>query len=147
LDISEVLQGNAVTLKRPFFYYQHKALRAVRLGKWKLHLAHSELDRTAEGKKWLPHIAPGDRGYFDKNVLYDLDNDIGETTDVASQHPAVVAELMSHLDYIRNDLGDNSGRGKNARSLIAKPAVSPKNEKQPSKTSSYKPNCEIFGPY
>ncbi|RMF86707.1 MAG: arylsulfatase [Planctomycetota bacterium] len=51
-----------------YYYYKNSRLEAIRLGKWKLHF-----------KKELE--------------LYDLRNDIGETTNVADQHPDVVARL------------------------------------------------------
>ncbi|MDH3698787.1 MAG: hypothetical protein OEQ81_08990 [Flavobacteriaceae bacterium] len=38
--------------------------------------------------------------------LYDLSADIGETTDVAAQHPEVVARIQSLGDAIRTELGD-----------------------------------------
>jgi arylsulfatase len=35
LDLSAVFHGTLKELERPYFYYQHKELRAVRMGKWK----------------------------------------------------------------------------------------------------------------
>lgn len=47
--------------------------------------------------------------------LYNLDSDIGETTDVSHQYPEVVAELNIIADSARNELGDKlknqKGRG------------------------------------
>ena len=40
------------------------------------------------------HIATKDRIGFDKPFLVDLENDIGETTNVAIQNPAVVKRLL-----------------------------------------------------
>jgi arylsulfatase A-like enzyme len=39
-------------------------------------------------------------------VLYDLKNDIGETTDVAQQHPDVVARIHTYLQSARRDSTD-----------------------------------------
>ena len=39
--------------------------------------------------------------------LFDLDTDAGESTNVADQHPDVVATLMSHVERAREDLGDS----------------------------------------
>jgi len=40
--------------------------------------------------------------------LYDLEADIGETNDVAAQHPDVVAELQARLQACREDIGDEA---------------------------------------
>jgi hypothetical protein len=39
-------------------------------------------------------------------ALYDLKNDVGETADVASQHPDIVARLEEHAEKARTALGD-----------------------------------------
>jgi hypothetical protein len=39
-------------------------------------------------------------------LLYDLEADVGETTNVAAQHPDVVKRLMALIDEARRDLGD-----------------------------------------
>jgi hypothetical protein len=38
--------------------------------------------------------------------LYDLLNDTGEATDVAGEHPDVMAKLLRHIAEARQDLGD-----------------------------------------
>ncbi len=48
-------------------------------------------------------------------MLYDLDNDIGETTNVSASNPSVVSELMNHINWARNDIGDGVTIGVNAR--------------------------------
>ena len=40
------------------------------------------------------------------SALYDLENDIGETTDVSADHPAVVARLDALAEGARATLGD-----------------------------------------
>ena len=115
IDISKIFTGEQQELERPYFYYQHRALRAVRFGEWKLHLAHSEADRQNEGAKWLNHIPEGDRPYMDELTLYNLNEDIGETTNVAKDQPEVVKELMEHFEAIKKDLGFQDQPGINAR--------------------------------
>ncbi len=68
-----------------FFYYWMNDLEAVRWGNWKLHLA----------KKGEEMVA-----------LYNLVDDIGETTDVAALHPDVVAQIQVHVEHARASLGD-----------------------------------------
>jgi len=74
-----------------FFYYQGANLEAVRVGKWKLHVAKSG---------WHEEQSP------DMTELYDLETDVGETHDVSADHPDVVVELQAHIDRARADLGD-----------------------------------------
>ncbi|MCK0158321.1 sulfatase [Cellulophaga sp. F20128] len=125
LDISAIIHGKSKTLVRPYFYYQHQDLRAVRLGKWKLHLPHDENSNSIAFKKWPIHIAPKDRVLFSKPILYDLENDISEATDVANEHPVVVGKLMELLDWAKEDIGDFHKRGVNARPLGNEPYFTP----------------------
>ncbi|CAN0450408.1 unnamed protein product, partial [Hapterophycus canaliculatus] len=114
-DISGIFHGEETELDRPFFFYQHQALRAVRQGEWKLHLPHSELDRTKEGKTWQTHVPKSDRPYIDALTLYNLKDDIGETTNVARQHPVIVERLSKQLDVAKQDIGCHNLIGKNSR--------------------------------
>ncbi len=125
LDISEILTTEKEHLERPYFYYQHKELRAVRLGKWKLHLPHHPESKIINYTKWPIHVAPKDRVLFTEYTLYDLDKDIAETTNVAVEHPEIVAQLSELLDWAKKDIGDYTGRGENARPLGDEPYQMP----------------------
>jgi arylsulfatase A len=93
-DISALLFGEeAESPHDAFFYYSGSNLEAVRVGKWKLHVYKT------------PGFRPG-AGAIEE--LYDLENDIGETDDIAADHPEVVAELRGHIDRARLDLGDKA---------------------------------------
>lgn len=84
-----------------FLYFRGLTLEAVRGGHWKLHLA--------------------------KNELYNLADDIGETQNVATMHPDIVARLRSVAAATDEDLGRTGvgpgcrplGRVHNPRPLIA----------------------------
>lgn len=65
--------------------YWMDQLEAVRVGRWKVHYAKHGSLRTE---------------------LYDLEADPGETTDVAAEHPEVLAELAVHAEAARTSLGD-----------------------------------------
>lgn len=134
LDISEIIHGQNRNLDRPYFYYQHQELRAVRLGKWKLHLAHQPNSKAISYTNWPRHSAPADRVHFDKNTLYDLEKDVAETIDVADEHPEIVAKLLAHLDSAKKDIGDVGKRGENARPLGDEPYFTP------NKLITYDPN-------
>lgn len=86
-DITALLvdPATAASPHEAFFFYRADRLEAVRSGRWKLHLAKG---RTAMAE------------------LYDLVADTAESTDVAADHPEVVAALEAHADRARADLGD-----------------------------------------
>ena len=91
-DIAPVLLGEegAESPHQAFFYYLGSDLEAVRVGKWKLHV-HKNPIRGGEGPVEL---------------LYDLEADVGETTDLAAEYPEVVADLLTHIERARRDMGD-----------------------------------------
>ncbi len=115
LDILDIFHGTRTDLDRSFFFYQHQALRAVRQGDWKLHLPHSKQDRTNEGKDWQSHVPKKDRPYIEELTLYNLKSDIGETTNVAQEHPEIVAKLIQQLDFAKTDIGHHDKIGANSR--------------------------------
>ncbi len=86
----------------------------MRAGKWKLHLPHTYrfIEKAGgEGK-------PGKDTYPMLELsLYDLEADIGETTNLANKHPEVVKQLMVFVERAREDLGDSLTKreGKNVR--------------------------------
>jgi len=99
-----------------FFYYGVNELQALRSGRWKLILPHTY--RTLSGR---PGGAGGKPVKYDsiqaRLALFDLEKDPGETTDVAAQHPEVVARLTALADQCRGDLGDalTQRTGRNVR--------------------------------
>ena len=105
-DASDILLGekDARSKHEAFYYYQMDQLQCVRSGKWKLHLALKSKKRNwgkPEGKT--------------PRQLYDLDKDIGETTDVSSDHPDVVKRLLALAEMARSELGDVGSPGKGQR--------------------------------
>jgi len=95
---------NAKSPHEAFYYYQMDQLQAVRSGRWKLHLPLAQ-----KKKNW------GEPTPDVPLALYDLEADIGETTDVADQHPDVVKHLLALAEEAREDLGDVGREGKNQR--------------------------------
>lgn len=116
-DITALFQGTDASNveNKPYYFYRRTRLEAVRLGKWKLHVLRPE-DRT-----WAKYSTAEDAAAIDRPMLYDLDTDMGETRDVAAQYPAVVAELMTHIERARTDIGDFDRIGKNARFFDKEP--------------------------
>jgi arylsulfatase A-like enzyme len=60
-----------------------------------------------------------------KPELFNIDADIGETTDVAVQHPAVVDQLLKLIDRCREDIGDGDKPSKNQRPAGRYPGAKP----------------------
>jgi arylsulfatase A len=100
-----------------FTWFANTQLQSVTTGdgRWKLVLPHQF--RTLDGQ-------PGGRDgkpvrYSNASVaapeLYELANDLGETKNVAAQHPAVVQRLLALAEKARDELGDSlterTGRG------------------------------------
>lgn len=111
LDVWPLLSGQKGA-KNPhegyYWYHDNNQLQAVSSGdgRWKLHLPHAY--RTLAGR-------PGGSGgiptkYESRNIeraqLFDLDTDVGETTDVAERHPDIVRRLLDLAEKARADLGD-----------------------------------------
>jgi arylsulfatase A len=92
VDVWPLMSGAKLTKppRETFYYFQNERLQAVRNGRWKLHV-----DRPDLKEEKMP-------------LLYDLDSDIGEKTNVASAHPEVVKRLMVLLEQARGDLGDKA---------------------------------------
>ena len=115
LDIWPILSGKkAKSPHDALYFYWGKELQAVRAGKWKLHLPHTYRfieQAGGEGK-------PGKDTYPKLELsLFDLEADIGETTNLADKHPEVVKQLMVFVERAREDLGDSLTKreGKNIR--------------------------------
>ena len=106
-DIWPLMSGQpgATTPHEAYFYYWGKHLQAVRSGKWKLHLAHNYDHPNPPGHDGKP-------GKYLKGeislALFDLETDIGETNDLADQHPEVVTRLQALAEKCREDLGDSA---------------------------------------
>ena len=97
-DIRSLIHGEegATTPHDSFFYYKRNAIEAVRSGHWKLHIRKDD-EEIGE--------------------LYNLETDIGETSNVFDQHPGIVRDLMAKIDACRKDIGDDAAgiEGKNIR--------------------------------
>ena len=60
-------------------------------------------------------------------MLYNLEDDIGETIDVSDKYPEIVEQLSKQLEWAKNDIGDENKRGINARQLGNEPYFTPNN--------------------
>ena len=99
-------QPSAKTPHNYFYYYQNFRLGAVRSGNWKLFFPP-----TPPGQKGKAGFAPA------KPELYDLETDVAETKNVATDHADVVERLTVVARQAREDIGDSASSmtGKNRR--------------------------------
>lgn len=116
-DVSALLAGRfeAATPGKTFFYYLQTHLQAVREGKWKLHLARDLAKQPELAAFSRKNLSAADAIVRDRPLLFDLDTDPGETTDVAAQHAGVVARLTALAEQARRDVGDYNRVGAKAR--------------------------------
>jgi len=119
-------EPNAKSPHEAFCYFSGTELHAIRSGPWKLHLPHEYLTVNGPpGKGGKPanyeNMQPLDitesgikgiasrHGYKVEKIelsLFNLENDPGETKNVAEAHPDIVRLLLKLADAARKDLGD-----------------------------------------
>ena len=109
VDIAPLLRsdpGAASPHDALFFYYEKGQLQAMRSGRWKLLFPHTA--RTMAGQPPATGGQPGKYRPLPVGLeLYDLDADIGETRNLASDHPDLIRDLQAKADVIRAQLGDS----------------------------------------
>lgn len=99
-DLGPLLKGAGEREERPFFYYFGYQAQAVREGNWKLFVAVERRPEPRPASLWfdhLPHVFENQHRLLAKPQLYDLSRDVGETKDVAAEHPEIVARLTRHV--------------------------------------------------
>jgi arylsulfatase A-like enzyme len=124
LDIAPLLLGEpgARSPHEALLFYYGTELRALRGGRYKLVLPHRS--QTLAGKAGSGGIPAKYQQVDVPLALYDLVDDVGETTDVAAAHPDVMARLQALAEKAREDLGD-SLTGRTGRNLREPGRVSP----------------------
>lgn len=110
LDILDLLtcKPNATCPHEVFYhYYRQGELQAIRSGPWKLLLPHDAYcivpdQLGANGKPGKSNMQK-----ITQPELYHLENDLGETTNLANEQPEVLAQLLKLADQGRQMLGDS----------------------------------------
>jgi len=114
-SIANLVKGTSSTSpQKAYYFYMGRQLQAIRMGKWKLHFPHGY--RTMAGKPGGKDGIP--TRYSQARIglaLFDLEKDIGETTDVKAKHPEVVSRLRALGEAMRNELGDTNRKGNGKR--------------------------------
>ncbi|MDF1812191.1 MAG: hypothetical protein P1V20_08250 [Verrucomicrobiales bacterium] len=109
--------GNNETSPRDdYYYYSGCLLTGVRSDQWKL-----VLPRVANppGTGWWGRMIEA----IPETQLYHLENDPGETNNIAGEHPAIVRELMTKIESARKELGDMKVVGSGARFFDKGPRI------------------------
>ena len=103
-------QPGAKSPQEAYYIYWNEHLEAVRAGRYKLHFPHEYRETPkVRATGGIPTKAgTGHQGL----ALFDLENDVGETTDLAGQYPEVVKRLQGLADNMREDLGDSARKQK-----------------------------------
>lgn len=117
-DIWPLLSGQSKqSPHEALFYFRSNRLEAVRSGPWKLAIVPrgegmgkaKGKGKKSDGKPFTP-------------TLYNLDTDIGETTDVAARNPEVVKRLQGYIQQMDGDLGISElGPGVRASGIVENP--------------------------
>jgi arylsulfatase len=112
LDVWPIIAGEKGA-KNPheayFFWYAGNELQAATSGdgRWKLQFPHNytTLAGRPGGKDGIP--ANYEKATVTNTQLFDLQNDVNESKDVAADHPEIVKQLEALADNARFDLGDS----------------------------------------
>jgi arylsulfatase A-like enzyme len=107
-------QSDAASPHEALYFYWGAELHAVRSGRWKLHVPHPYQSLDTSGRDGSPGK------YVRKQLelsLFDLEQDPGESTNLAAREPEVVRRLMETVERARVDLGDSltNRTGRNVR--------------------------------
>ena len=118
VSILSLLEGKKEAKPRnQYYYYYGGNLIAVRKDKWKLVFPHRfrSYKGVEPGSDGFP--GPYGKGIVTAMELYDLENDIGETNNLAANFPEIVEELKIIGESARGELGDRTlnKKGKEVR--------------------------------
>lgn len=94
-DLSELLDGTNTKIQHDYLVWDNKAQTAVRKGKWKYRFAGNAAKRSSDYE--MVEMEYGE-------YLYDLENDPGETTNLAKEYPEIMTELKSIHKNWRNEI-------------------------------------------
>jgi arylsulfatase A-like enzyme len=137
-DLSPLLLGQSTRSPREAqYYFAGYQLQAIRQGPWKLALA-TQPESLKQG-------VPGDA--MKNPRLYNLDREIGEQTDLAGEHPDIVAKLQALAAKMSAEIGGDAptarrpaGAVENPTTLYpSEPVASRKGGKSNRKKASRKP--------
>jgi len=111
VDLLPFLRGKRTTTPHDYLYWRAGPTLAIRDKRWKLIRynrtdlrANDVIEEDDDRLRPPPGGWPTDSPMGQITLLYDLDNDPGESTNVAKDHPAIVERLQARLDRWQRDL-------------------------------------------
>lgn len=114
-DISPLLFGKTKQSQREaHYYFSSYNLQAVRQGPWKLAIAPQ--------KEGLREQSAPDASSKEPR-LYNLDEEIGEQTNVAGKHPEIVAKLQALAQKMSVEIGGDSPTARRPAGEVANPVT------------------------
>ncbi|MBL9113745.1 MAG: sulfatase [Verrucomicrobiaceae bacterium] len=123
-NVWPLLTGESGAANPQRFYahwYENNQLQAVTSGdgRWKLQLPHRYRSMGTQPK--VPGPKPGkyEQVKIDQAELYDLKNDVSESTNVADKHPDVLARLQGYAEEARKALGDSLTKTQGGENRLA----------------------------
>jgi arylsulfatase A len=112
-DISPILLGKSTVSPRgAHYYFGAYQIQAVREGPWKLALMPQNLSMGMPVPKDAQTKQPR---------LYNLEDDIGETIDVAAAHPEIIARLSTLAKKMNAEIGGRDPAARRPAGKVANP--------------------------
>jgi arylsulfatase A len=113
-DITPLLFGQAMESQREaHYYFSGWNLQAVRQGPWKLALV-AQSDPQSKG------IAEDSK---ENPRLYNLDDEIGEKTNLAGKHPEIVQKLQALATRMSEEIGGNQPKSRRPAGEVENPQL------------------------
>jgi arylsulfatase A-like enzyme len=135
-DLSPLLLGQSKDSSREaHYYFSGYNLQAVRQGPWKLAIA-TQPESMGKGTASDANLNPR---------LYNLDQDIGERTNLAAQHPDIVAKLTALAEKMNAEIGGNEPKNRRPAGEVENPVTlypssdKPKERRAPKAKAKAKP--------
>lgn len=120
-NISRIIKGKSNS-HDPIFSMKETKIRTIRYGKWKLFLTKPDYHRAIDAKKWVDPRAPDGTTILaplqqatpddypglkpekmeGEMLLFDLENDPSETTDLSVKYPQIKEDLIHKYEEFLN---------------------------------------------
>lgn len=103
--LSFLSSGEESADERVFFFYVARNLQAVQKGKWKVVLKRPALPELMD-EYWASHFSS-----VEEHQLFDLESDIGESTNIADKYPEILRDLLVEAEVMKQELGEGKQIG------------------------------------